>query len=633
MLFRVASRMEAPLVNWQEAWHLLWPYVRQRVVAQIRAVAFIVAYLVLFQTLALRIPIEDTLVISGGIGLVVLGLALFMEGLVLGLMPLGESIGLKLPGRAALVSILLFALLLGIGATFAEPAIGVLRAAGATVRPWEAPLLYMLLNQKVMELVLAVAAGVGVAVVVGMLRFLYNWSLKPLIYILVSILVIMTIGTYFDENLRHVLGLAWDCGGVTTGPVTVPLVLALGIGVSRVVAGHTEESSASGFGVVTLASLFPIIAVLLLGIFYNSSAPRPMGQDEFMGDSAAQQMIGYDARAVLSKLEAGAPTKDSVGDESAVAMFQHGATAAMQAILPLTIFMIFVFRVLLREKFAHLDEIIIGIVFAVLGMALFNIGIDLGLGRLGKQVGSHVPAAYSTIPLTYKQTTIEDFDLSMVQTAVHADGKREQYFMVKSDDKFSPMPFDPNHWHADSGRYDFIPRYGPIFGQFSMNPVGIAVVLIFAFLMGYGATLAEPALNALGATVEDLTIGTFKKSTLMQTVAVGVGIGIAAGVAKIIWNVPLVWLLAPPYILLLYVTAISSEQFVNIGWDSAGVTTGPITVPLVLAMGLGISQQAGVVEGFGILAMASVSPILCVLLVGLRVTRTRQRLLAEVEIA
>jgi hypothetical protein len=98
---------------------------------------------------------------------------------------------------------------------------------------------------------------------------------------------------------------------------------------------------------------------------------------------------------------------------------------------------------------------------------------------------------------------------------------------------------------------------------------------------------------------------------------VGVGIGIAFGVAKIIWDIPLVYMLIPPYLLLLWVTSLSNEDFVNIGWDSAGVTTGPITVPLVLAMGLGISTNVGVVEGFGILAMASVMPILAVLLMGL----------------
>ncbi len=147
--------------------------------------------------------------------------------------------------------------------------------------------------------------------------------------------------------------------------------------------------------------------------------------------------------------------------------------------------------------------------------------------------------------------------------------------------------------------------------------------------MGYGATLAEPALNALGTTVEELTAGTFKKSLLMQAVAAGVGAGIAIGVIKIVLNMPLVWILMPLYVILLVVTKFSTEEFVNIGWDSAGVTTGPITVPLVLAMGLGISGQVGVVEGFGILASASVCPILTVLMLGLYINRKRKASLNE----
>jgi hypothetical protein len=178
--------------------------------------------------------------------------------------------------------------------------------------------------------------------------------------------------------------------------------------------------------------------------------------------------------------------------------------------------------------------------------------------------------------------------------------------------------------------YQYIPQRGPLFGG-EGSIVGIIVVIIFAFIMGYGATLAEPALNALGLTVEELTVGTFPKSVLMQAVAIGVGIGISLGVAKILWDLPLYWLLIPPYLLLLFISKISTEEYVNIGWDSAGVTTGPITVPLVLAMGLGIGSQVGVVEGFGILSMASVCPILTVLLFGLVVSNRRKKAIKELE--
>jgi len=104
-------------------------------------------------------------------------------------------------------------------------------------------------------------------------------------------------------------------------------------------------------------------------------------------------------------------------------------------------------------------------------------------------------------------------------------------------------------------------------------------------------------------------------------VALGVGCGIALGVLKMVLGVPLLWLLAPLYAMALLLTRYSTEELVNIAWDSAGVTTGPVTVPLVLAMGLGLGSQVEVVEGFGILTMASVCPIVSVLLIGVRLGR------------
>jgi hypothetical protein len=147
--------------------------------------------------------------------------------------------------------------------------------------------------------------------------------------------------------------------------------------------------------------------------------------------------------------------------------------------------------------------------------------------------------------------------------------------------------------------------------------VGLGLALAFAWILGFGATLAEPALNALGMTTENLTNGVFKKKTLIKAVSLGVGFGIAIGVAKLIFDLPLVWLILPGYLLAIVLTFFSTEEFVNIAWDSAGVTTGPITVPLVLAMGLGLGNATHAVEGFGILCMASVGPIISVMITGL----------------
>ncbi|MBU2228183.1 MAG: DUF1538 domain-containing protein [Proteobacteria bacterium] len=280
-------------VGFRQALRMLLPYVKDRVTAQIKAVALIIAYLILFQTLVLGIAVAHAAAIAAGLSLVIGGLAFFMEGL----MPLGEVIGLKLPQKSRLPVILIFSFILGVGATFAEPAIGVLKAAGSSVKAWDAPLLFLLLNKHSDLLVYAV----GIAVVCGMLRFLYNWSLKPYIYALVFVLVVFSVWAYFDRNMLFLTGLAWDCGGVTTGPVTVPLVLALGIGVCRVV-GAAGTGSA-GFGVVTLASLFPILTVMSLGVLFQGQVPQPMDEAAFFSAknrpgavslfNSKEEMIGY----------------------------------------------------------------------------------------------------------------------------------------------------------------------------------------------------------------------------------------------------------------------------------------------------------------------------------------------------
>lgn len=106
----------------KQAIGMIFPYLQKRILEQIKSVWLIVLYLVFFQTLILGIPIIDSAMISGGVLLVILGLTFFMEGLVLGLMPLGEIIGIKLPQKSKLPIILIFSFILGIGATFAEPA-------------------------------------------------------------------------------------------------------------------------------------------------------------------------------------------------------------------------------------------------------------------------------------------------------------------------------------------------------------------------------------------------------------------------------------------------------------------------------------------------------------------------------
>jgi len=242
--------------------------------------------------------------------------------------------------------------------------------------------------------------------------------------------------------------------------------------------------------------------------------------------------------------------------------------AGMQAIIPLVVFLMLVLRFVLRENLPTPGIIIYGIILCVLGMIIFSIGLRYGLSALGEQAGSLLSSA----------------------------------FAILEGVKASPL-------------------YG--WG------VGIGIVLLFAWVLGFGSTVAEPALNALGNTVETLTNGAFEKKMLIYAVATGVAFGITLGVVKIIFALPLPAFLLPLYALAIVLTWLSSEEFVNVAWDSAGVTTGPVTVPLVLAMGLGLGNAVDAIEGFGILALASIGPILTVLLTGVwiqyQIRRKHQR--------
>ena len=183
---------------------LLQPYISTRFMDQARAVVPLAAYLGLFQYIVLQTPVIDASIIAGGLLAVMVGLMMFMEGLKLGLMPFGEVIGNNLPRKLHLGGVLFIAFLLGIGVTFAEPAIGALQVAGSIVDPQKAPYLFTLLNDRAGTTVLLVGLGVGLAAVLGTVRFLRGWSLKPLIFISLTPTLILSIIAFFTSLFMRV---------------------------------------------------------------------------------------------------------------------------------------------------------------------------------------------------------------------------------------------------------------------------------------------------------------------------------------------------------------------------------------------------------------------------------------------
>jgi Protein of unknown function (DUF1538) len=203
-------------------------------------------------------------------------------------------------------------------------------------------------------------------------------------------------------------------------------------------------------------------------------------------------------------------------------------------------------------QFQRWMVLVLGVLETLAGFTLFNIGLSNGFTPLGRQAGGLLPAAYLQVP------------------------------------------------HVEDS-----PRY-PVGG-------GVFLVLFIIFVLGFVATRAEPALAVLGKTVEKATNGAFSASFLLYSVCVGVGVGMSVGTIKILFEVGVIYFLIGKYSVVLLLTAFTNDALSSVAWDSAGVTTGPVTVPFVLSIGIGAGRAVHAAEGFGILTTASVTPILTVL--------------------
>jgi hypothetical protein len=515
-------------------WAIVAPYFSARFMEQFMALLPVSAFLFAFQLLVLRQGVGEAIGITAGLMAVVLGLMFFIEGIRLGVMPLGENIGASLPAKAGMPMILLVAFLLGTIATFAEPAVAALTVLGGGVKYEAAPMLWDFLNNRTFMILLLAAAGVGFGAINGIIRFVRNKSLKVTIFPGLAICVVLTVLAAFDKNARDLIGVAWDTGGITTGTVTAPLVLALGVGMARALG--KSDTGMSGFGIITLCSIWPIAIMMGAALLFSWTG----------------MIMTPEQHAAFAQAAAGA----DAGGGGLMALVVESFIGACTSVLPLMAVLFLVQKVVLKEPIRNLDQIVIGIVLALVGLALFKIGLVTGLNPLGDQVGSKATLAFA----------------------------------------------------PGGGLYGF--------------GFGKVIVLLFAFVVGYGASLAEPALLSLGITVEEVTAGAFKKFLVMHSVGFGVGIGLIIGVARILFDWSSLAIVLPSYGLVLLLTLISDEKYVNIGWDSGGVTTGDITSPILIALGLGVAAAVGGADGFSLIAMGSVWPIISVLALGLYVNKT-----------
>lgn len=240
--------------------------VRNRFVKQLIRSFFdilpILAVISIFQVLVIQQPIPQMADMIVGTLLVVMGLTLFVQGLELGLFPIGEAMAHAFARKGSVIWLMVFAFALGFTTTVAEPALiavadeaAVIAAEGGMIAMNEAAQ-----SSYAFGLRLTVAFSVGFAILVGVLRIIKGW---PLHYLIISGYVGVVIMTMFAPD--EIIGLAYDSGGVTTSTITVPLVTALGVGLASAIKGRNPMLD--GFGLIAFASLTPMIFVMAYGMF------------------------------------------------------------------------------------------------------------------------------------------------------------------------------------------------------------------------------------------------------------------------------------------------------------------------------------------------------------------------------
>jgi hypothetical protein len=146
------------------------------------------------------------------------------------------------------------------------------------------------------------------------------------------------------------------------------------------------------------------------------------------------------------------------------------------------------------------------------------------------------------------------------------------------------------------------------------------LVVVFGILLGFVVTIAEPDVRVLATQVDFVSGGAVSKNLLIFAVALGVAIFVGLAMLRIIMGIPIIYILVVGYGLIFALAAFTPPHFVPISFDAGGVTTGPMTVPFILALGVGVASVLGGKsasrDGFGLVALASIGPVLAVLLLG-----------------
>lgn len=289
-------------------------------------------------------PVDAPILLSFLLGAVMLicGMGLFTLGAEISMMPMGEYVGSKMTRTKKLWIVVLISFFVGVMITISEPDLTVLAGQIHSI--------------PAMTLILAVGIGVGVMLVIAMLRIIFRVRLK---YLLLGFYAIVFIMAFFVPT--SFLAISFDSGGVTTGPMTVPFIMSLGVGVASIRAD--EEAENDSFGLIALCSVGPIIAVMILGLLNDVGTLTP---------EAYEIPVLTDSREIFMCFFTQLP---------------HYASEVVVAVGPIVVFFL-IFRALsggLGTK--GLGKIMVGVLYTFVGLTLFLTGVNVGFMPLGNLLG------------------------------------------------------------------------------------------------------------------------------------------------------------------------------------------------------------------------------------------------------
>ena len=462
----------------------------------------------IFQFVVIRQVPDEWLPMAIGLLVVVLGVALFLQGLELGIFPIGKNLSNEFARKGSLPLLMIFGFCLGFAAVVAEPALIAVASQAEIISEGRI---------NALTLRMLVAVSVGLVVALGIVRILLGHSLHW--YMIIGYIVVVFVTFFAPEEI---VGLAYDSGGVTTNIVTVPLIAALGLGLAMSIRGR--NALIHGFGLVGLAVMVPMISVQIYGIIVYS--------------------FGEVREATQSIVAAVDPEVTEVVEEVAGSLLLgmlRDLMVMFRDVLPI-IAVVLVFQYLvIRKHIAHVHKVMGGFLLVIVGLYAFVVGLKMGLFPIGE---------------------------SMAEQLIGLD-----------------------RW---------------------------IYVYLFAFSIGFATTMAEPALIAIGQKAEEAAKGRLNGNVIRILVAVGVAVGITIGVHRIIVGDSIHYYIMAGYTVVILLTFLSPKYIVALAYDLGGVTTSEVTVPLVTALGIGLATHIEgrnvMIDGFGLIAFASIFPIISVML-------------------